>query len=131
MKKYILSFAFGFIAYTGFCQSENLTLNHLEIQHTYKVTEAKEIISPSNNTEIIKDNKLAFGVVKVVLLVDHNTTNEMYNKLLRQRISSVDENNKIGFVADSRQILGRNGFELQEEFKTIVFMSEKTAKKLR
>lgn len=131
MKKIILSFALGFMSLAVYGQNETVSLNYTEIQHTYKINQAVNIVSPSNGAEFIKDNHLALGVVRVVLIVEHNTNNETYHKILKDRIKSISSSNEIGFVADSRQVLGRNGFELKETFKTVVFMSEKTAKKYK
>jgi len=123
MKKIILSFGFGLIATLAFSQ-------RIEVQHTFKVDKAVEISTPTQ-AEFLKDNSLGLGVVRVVLLIEHNTTDKAYNDILRNRIKSVTTADNIGLEMDSRQILGRNGFELKEEVKSLVFMSADTARKLK
>lgn len=121
MKKLILSFACGFISLAAFSQSR------VELVKTFKVEHPVQILSPSGTAEILKDNSLGLGIVRVVLVVEHNA-NEAYNDIVLKRFKGVQSAESIGFEGDTRSVTGRNGFTLEEKTQCIVFMSDKTSK---
>lgn len=120
MKNLLIITICLFISIASFAQ------NQVDIVKTFRVEKPAKIEVPGEFA-IVFDNELPQGIVRMVLNVNHNASEELYQSHLLKRIKSFQEDNKIGFLVSEKNI-ETNTFVLEEKFHCVIYMNSETFK---